>query len=244
MKKLFKILIVIVILLIGALIITPFFFKDKIVSVVKEEINNNVNAKVDFKNVGLSLIPNFPNFTFTMDDLSVVGVDKFANDTLFASQEIALTIDLSSVLSGNYKVTKILLDNSVVNLLVLKDESANWDIAKESEADNIDEIDTSDSNTEGATAFQMTLESFEIRNANIVYFDKAANMSSQINNLNLELSGGLTANNTDFNIKSTIDQLTYKMDNIAYLNKANIDFDAKLLTDLDSMKFTFKDNAL
>lgn len=244
MKKLFKILIVIVILLIGALIVTPFFFKDKIVTVVKEEINNNVNANVDFKNVGLSLIPNFPNFTFTMDDLSVVGIDKFANDTLFASQEIVLTIDLSSVFSGNYKVTKILLDNSVVNLLVLKDETANWDIAKESEGDDIDEIDTTDSNAGGSAAFQMTLESFEIRNANIVYSDKAADMSSQIKNLNLELNGGLTANNTDLNIKSTIDQLTYKMDNIAYLNKANIDFDAKLLTDLDSMKFTFRDNAL
>ncbi len=241
MKKIVKIVLVIVLIFVVGIIVTPFFFKDKIVNIVKEEINNNVNAKVDFGSVGLSLFPDFPNFTFSMNNLSVIGIDNFENDTLFATDEFSLTFDLSSVFSGDYQVTKILIDNSKINLLVLKDESANWDIAKESsDTESIDTL-TDESNT---GAFHLTLQSVEIRNANILYMDKAADMSSIIKNLNLELNGGLTANNTDLNINSTIEQLTYKMDNIAYLNKAKIDFDAKLLTDLDSMKFTFADNKL
>lgn len=241
MKKLFKVLLLVIVLLIVAIIVTPFFYKDKIANVVKEEINNNVNAVVDFKDVSLSLFPDFPNFTFSMEDLSVIGIGKFEGDTLFATENFNLTFDLSSVFSGNYKVTKILLDNSNINLLVLKDDAANWDIAKE---DTAEEAETESATSDDSAPFHLTLESFEIRNANIFYEDKAADMSSTISNLNLELNGGLTANNTNLNIKSTIDQLTYKMDNIAYLNKANIDFNAKLLTDLDSMKFTFRDNKL
>ncbi len=242
MKKFIKIILLVISLLIIAIIVTPFFYKDKIVNIVKEEINNNVNATVNFSGVGLSLFPDFPDFTFTINELSVVGIDKFVGDTLLFTDDFKLTFDLSSVLSGNYTVTKILLDNPNINLLVLKDESANWDIAKESteEATENEETDSDDS----SEAFHLTLKSFEIRDANIFYDDKAADMSSIISNLDLELSGGLTANNTDLKIKSTIEQLTYKMDNIAYLNKANINFDAKLLSDLDSMKFTFEDNNL
>lgn len=239
MKKLLKISAVFILLLVVAIVVTPFFFKDKITSLVKEEINKTVNAKVDFEDVGLSLLPNFPNFTFSLEDFSVVGIDKFAGDTLFATSKLSLTLDLSSVFSGNYQVTKILIDKSVINLLILKDESANWDIAKESESIDSTTVEGTDDN-----AFNLTLKSFEMRNANIIYSDLAADISSDIRNLNLELNGGLTANNSDLNIKSTIEKLTYKMDNISYLKNAKIDFNAKLLTDLDSMKFSFKDNDL
>jgi hypothetical protein len=34
----------------------PFFFKDKIIAKAKEEISKQINAKVDFKSIDLSLL--------------------------------------------------------------------------------------------------------------------------------------------------------------------------------------------
>ena len=44
-------LLLIIILLIAA----PFIFKDKIIAIVKEQANNNLNAKVDFGEFDLTL---------------------------------------------------------------------------------------------------------------------------------------------------------------------------------------------
>ena len=43
---------------------------------VKEEANNNLNAKVDFGEFDLGLISTFPNFEFSINDVKVDGVDQ------------------------------------------------------------------------------------------------------------------------------------------------------------------------
>ncbi len=70
------------VVLVGAVVAIPFLFKDKINARVKLEINKNLNAKVDYGDFGLSLIKSFPNFSFSLDDLSVVGIGAFEGDTL------------------------------------------------------------------------------------------------------------------------------------------------------------------
>ena len=69
-KKIFKILGIIFILLLAAIIVLPMVFKDDIIAKVKEEINNNVNAQVDFGDFDLSLISSFPDFTFSIEEIS------------------------------------------------------------------------------------------------------------------------------------------------------------------------------
>ena len=54
------------IFLIALIILLPIIFKGKIVDIVKEEANNNLNAKVDFGDFDLSLITTFPNFEFSI----------------------------------------------------------------------------------------------------------------------------------------------------------------------------------
>src|SRR3954463_11035059 len=71
-------LLVIIILL----VLLPVLFKDKIVAVVKDEANKNLNAKVDFGDFDLSLLSSFPDFRFNISKVSVAGVDSFAGDTL------------------------------------------------------------------------------------------------------------------------------------------------------------------
>src|ERR1700742_1751084 len=87
-------LLIILLLLIAA----PFIFKDKIVALVKEEANANLNAKVDFGDFDLSLISSFPDFRFKIQKVSVVGVNEFKDDTLAYIGEVKTDINLKSVL--------------------------------------------------------------------------------------------------------------------------------------------------
>src|SRR5258706_5682272 len=105
MKKVLIGFAVLILLLVVALFTLPFLFKDKINAKVKEEINIQVNAKVDYGDFSLSLIRSFPNVSFSINDVSVVGIDSFANDSLLYMKKFSFTVDLMSVLKGEkYKL--------------------------------------------------------------------------------------------------------------------------------------------
>ena len=65
------------------LISIPYFFKDKIVKMVANTINTNINAHVTFKDANLSLFKSFPLVSLTVDDLAVANKTPFVGDTLF-----------------------------------------------------------------------------------------------------------------------------------------------------------------
>src|SRR5436190_23924323 len=99
MKKLFKWIGIILLALFLVLLIIPFIFKGKIVAKVKEEANKNLVAKVDFRDFDLSLIRSFPNLSLNISNLSIIGLDPFAGDTLIYSKTTDLTVDIMSVIS-------------------------------------------------------------------------------------------------------------------------------------------------
>ena len=64
------------------LIAAPFLFKKQIVQFVKDTANEQLNAKVNFGEFDLTLISSFPDFTLSVDSLSVANVGDFEGDTL------------------------------------------------------------------------------------------------------------------------------------------------------------------
>src|SRR5688572_4516573 len=101
LKKFLKIMGITLIALIGILLLVPILFKSHITNLVKKEINKSVNAKVDFKDVRLSLFRHFPRISITLDDLTVIGMNDFANDTLIMVSSADATVNLFSVIKGN-----------------------------------------------------------------------------------------------------------------------------------------------
>jgi hypothetical protein len=238
MKKFLKCFLFLFLFILIAAIVLPFAFKGKILQIAKEQANNNINAKVNFSdNIGLSIIKSFPNFTLQIKDISVVGINEFEGDTLFASKEISATLDIMSVISGDkIKIRSILLDQARVNAIVLKDGKSNWDIAKA----------TSDSAQTQAPAseskFNISLKKFEIRNSYIKYDDKQGNMSSELVNMNYTLTG--VFNQDLFLMKNllSIDQMSVSYGGIKYFNKVAAKGNAEIDANMKDMLFTFKNN--
>ena len=72
-KKIVKITGISLISLIALAFVIPILFKKQITNLVKNQINKSLNAKVDFKEVSLSLFRHFPKISISINDLSVVG---------------------------------------------------------------------------------------------------------------------------------------------------------------------------
>ncbi len=225
-------------LIIVLLIAAPFLFKDKIVAIVKEQANNNLNAKVDFGDFDLSIFSSFPDFRFKINKVSVIGVDEFKDDTLAYITELSTDINLKSVISGGpYGVNSIVIDKARILGKVLKSGKANWDIAKPS----TDTTVTAPTDT-AATQFNVKLKEFKIKETHIVYDDQQGGMYAKLENFNYELNGDFTQDNFVMSNILDIAKTTFKMSGVAYLNEVHTKLKADVDMDMPKMKFTFKEN--
>lgn len=226
-------------LLIVLIIAAPFIFKNKIVAIVKEQANANLNAKVDFGDFDLSLISSFPDFRFKIQNVSVIGINEFKDDTLAYIGELRTDINLKSVISGDqYQINSVVIDKARILGKILKDGKANWDIAKPS----TDSTRTPVADTSAPTKFAMKLKEFKITEAHIVYDDQQGAMYAKLENFNYSLNGDFTQDNFVLNNLLDIAKTTFKMGGVAYLNEVHTHLKADLDMDMPNMKFTFKEN--
>ena len=226
-------------LIIVLLIAAPFIFKDKIIAIVKEQANNNLNAKVDFGEFDLTLFSSFPDFRFKINNVSVIGVDEFKDDTLAFITNLSTDINLKSVISGGpYGINSIVIDKARILGKVLKNGKANWDIAKPS----TDSTGAPTPESAEPTKFAMKLKEFKIKEAYIVYDDQQGDMYAKLENFNYDLNGDFTQDNFVLNNLLDIAKTTFKMSGVAYLNEVHTHLKADLDMDMPKMKFTFKEN--
>lgn len=237
MKKALITIGVFLVLLVVLLFATPFLFKDKINARVKEEINNQLNAQVDYGDFSLSLIRNFPNFSFSLSDLSIVGKGEFKGDTLTYIPNFNFTIDLMSVIKGDkYKLLALNIVEPVVNAKVNYNGKANWDIVKPSKKE------TSSAGT--TQNFALEIKKYSIENGSITYDDKQGNAYASLKGFNFEGSGDVAKDVYDFVTKTSIEQLTYKSGALSYLSDAKLKADINLTVESAANKYTFRENSI
>jgi hypothetical protein len=236
MKKTLKISGIVLVVLLVLLILLPLVFKGTIIKKVKEETNKTLNANVDFNNFGLSLFRSFPNFSLSMQGLSVVGVDEFKNDTLASIPNLYITIDLLSVFGGSeYKIKKIIADDARILLKGLKNGKVNWDIVK------VDTTKPAEAAKEPSN-FKMAFQKIELKNAHIVYDDASLGFYLMVNGVNHTSKGDMTADITTLETLTTIKQLDVDYGGIRYLSKSDAEIKLDMGMDMKNMKFTFAEN--
>ena len=236
MKKALKIFGFTFLALLLIIISLPFIFKGKIIEMVKEETNNMLNAKVDFGDFDMGLLSTFPDFNFSINNVSVVGVDKFEGIALADIKNLTLRVDIMSVISGSeINVKTINISNPTINAIVLADSTANWDIMKVSAEDTVTTV-------EEPSNFKLGLKDLTITNARVVYKDETMNLLTEIIGLNFNLSGDMTADFTALKTHTNIDTLNLKMDGVNYMKNARIEAKADIDADLKNSKYTFNEN--
>lgn len=214
----------------------PVLFKDKIKVKVEKIINESVNAKVSFGDYKLGFFRNFPNLTFSLDNVSVTGVEKFENDTLASCSSLNLVFNLSSLFKKTgYEIKSVVINEADIRTLVLRDGSANWDIMTDTTESSAD-VESSD--------MKILLEKIEFTNSSLSYIDHESIIETYLEKVNCLMKGDLTENETNLDIVINSQELTFLMDGIRYLNKAKAEAKINVKASLDSMKFYLRDNYL
>ena len=236
MKKTIKWTGIILIILILFVMLAPFLFKDKIISKIKTEANNNLNAKMDFGNFDLSLIRNFPNLSVNIEKLSIINITPFEGDTLIYAGTLGLTVDIMSIISGaEIKIKKVSVSDPVMNFLVNAKGKANWDIAKQS---------TETKGAESQSSFKATLQKYSLSNCRIVYDDKTMPFLLKLEGVNHSGTGDFTKNLFILSTKTDVKNAEMVYDGIKYISNAIAVIDADLDMDMNNMKFSFKENKI
>ena len=243
----FSVIFVIVLVLLTA----PVLFKNQLVDLAKTELNKMLLAKVDFKDLKLSFIRNFPNAYIALDGLEVTGTGDFEDELLVAFDKFSVTVDLMSVIKmDNIEVKSILLDKARLNGRILEDGQANWNIFKTAEG-TLEEAGKAEGEEETAEKegeafdpfkFRVGLNKFEIRDMTAAFRDDKNKLSGNIEALNFNLHGDMKREKVDLDLKLTIDGIDFWMNDVRFANKVNIVFVSDVAADLKNLLFTIKDN--
>lgn len=240
MKVLKKILIgfgIVLVLLVAAAIVVPIVFKDDIKKAIDAEIAKSVNADVLFEadNFSLSVFKNFPSVTASIKELGVFNRAPFEGAHLFVVNEFQVEINLKDVLFGDQlRVKGITLIQPQINVLVMKDGRANYDIAMPS----TDTVQT----TEEPSSFSFGIDHWEIVDGELVYDDKSIPFYTSLKGLNHNGSGNFTEKVFDLKTKTVADSLTVGYDGVDYISNKKADVDMVISISEDYSKYTFKEN--
>jgi AsmA-like C-terminal region/AsmA family len=232
-----------VVLLLALLVVLPLLFRDRIAQQVNAKVNESVNARVEWRDLGLTFFRNFPNLTLRLDDLTVVGIDQFKGDTLAAIGHFNVALDLASVVrnllgsSAPIVVRSIELDQPRLSLLALEDGTANWDITKKTP-------EAAQPAPEAAKPLAISLRRFEIKDAAVAYHDRQAKLEATIKGFDQSLSGDFSRDLVAIRTSANADTVSLTFAGIPYLNRVRLDLDADVQADLAKKSYTLRDTQL
>ncbi len=235
-KKIFKIIGIVLLLIIGLLIAAPFILEAKIGELIKTNVNNNVNATLDFADADLSLIKSFPNANLRLQEVTLLNKAPFEGDTLFAAKDVSLTLGVSELFKSAgeaIEIKNLSLDGAKVNIKVNEAEVANYEIGKDD--------GSPETPSEESESFTLDLQSYEITNSKVVYDDQAAKVYLVVSDIQHSGTGDLSAEKSELDT-NTEALVTFELDSTNYLNKNKIKLDALIGVDLKEDKYTFLKN--
>ncbi len=235
-KRILLTLGILIVLLLAAAVLIPILFKDKIEAAVKEEVNKNINAVVDWGEWDITILKNFPNLTVDIADVKVTNVAPFEGIDLARIGSLTATVDIKSVFGDRIDIKRIGLVRPYIHVKVLEDGRANWDIAKVDSSATDEPVDTA------ASKFNIGLREYWIEDGTVIYDDASLAYYMDLKGLDHNGSGDFTQDLFTLSTTTHADTANVVFDGVKYLKNVKADIKADLDMDMPNMKFTFKEN--
>jgi hypothetical protein len=214
--------------------IIPSLYEKDIRLDVEKQINQQVNAEVSFDHLSLRVYRHFPNLTLSLHDLLVLGKDEFKIDTLAWMKEAQFEVNLFSLLTRETEIKSIHLVDPVINVYVLKDGRANYNIAKPS--------DTTQQTT--SSPINIAIDQFSIQNGEVNYHDWQKNLFVKASGVEHQGEGDFLNEIFDYKTITVIRHFSMNYDKVQYLNRKTVGIDLIMEMNLPETKFTFKENQI
>lgn len=236
MKKAFKIIGIVLLVIVVILVAAPFLFESQIKDYVRKTANESVDAQVEFSDISLSFFRSFPQATVVIEDFSVINNEPFRGDTLAIGEEAQLEMSIKELFKGADEpkiLDNIKVNNTYLNIKVDSLGNANYDIAIEDT--------TATAKDSASTGFSFDLKHYEINNSRLKYLDEGQKLLLDVEELHHEGTGDFSLAESELDTKSNA-LVSLDYDGTNYLNRNKVSLDAVIQMDLENMRYTFLEN--
>lgn len=221
--------------LLGIVYISGGKYRDHLIFLIKDQISRQLNTEIYIhrNDIKLNLLRNFPYGTIELKNIFVrsapgCNLEEFnyvSGDTLLYAEKISLLFNLKSILSGNYTLNKIDMDNASINLLKDRKGFANYNIIKVSEREAQDSI-------------KIDLRDIDIRHADIYYSDLHNGTLIKGHVKKSEMAGVFTGDLFSLKTGLEIDEASLKVNRNEILTNENIALRSKIGRKANIYSFT------
>lgn len=237
MKKALKILVLTIIIFVTLLIAIPYMFQDQMKQMVKNYLNNNLDAEVNFEDVNLSLLRSFPKANLSIDGLTITNHKPFEAYQLAAVKSIEFDMSIKELLKkpsdGPIVVNTIEVNEALVNIKSDKFGNNNYDILKQKENQPAGKKDSK--------SFTFSIDQYAITNSALTYLDEDSSVFLSISELNHSGKGTFSADKSELDTHSQAN-ISLSVDSTNYLYNNSIKLDALIDLNLSENLYSFKKN--
>lgn len=211
------------------LTIIPFIFSSTINTKIKQWTNNNIHGELVFDDINLSFFKHFPSLTVTLYDVNLKGSAPFKDKTLLKADEIALGIDLTSLIKDQITINEFYLSSAFINVQTDSLGNANYNVYKGSSEKENKNQDTSNTS--------LGIELIKIKNSTVVYNDRSLPMKIVAKGFNYIGKGDFKQNVFDLYTQAKIDSLLFNYGGQDYIKHKKVN--ANLITKINTNSLTF-----
>ena len=224
---------VILILIVITLAIN-FLFRNEIIKYAISQVNSQVNAKIYIQTIDFSIWKSFPYVSVNLNQvhampsntyLKLNNIKTSKSDTLLISDRVSLQFNIYKILTRNYVLKRIVINDGYLNLHLDKSGNLSYDILNHSvSTDSIGSL--------------VDLQNVILLNSKIRYMDERNDVHLSAFCSNLQLKGKIKTNNINFLIHCNLLVNDFSVDNNSYLK--NRKFISKFnLQVIDQQKYIF-----
>lgn len=218
------------------LISIPFIFKGALLEKTRTTINRNLNVNVEFQELRVSLIKDFPKASLMLNQVLVTGKGEFSGDTLLAVQSMRTSFGLFDLFTpDDLTINEIIMNNADLRLRVNGNNLVNWEIFPETQDSDVAASDAEQS------SFGMQLSKIEINDARVSYHDVTLPLQVDLTGIEMDISGRMYGSETRLTAEGTSDQFNLVYDGTSYISKTRLGLKSLLDINFDEMDFRFSE---
>ncbi|MCK4920978.1 MAG: hypothetical protein KAS71_08025 [Bacteroidales bacterium] len=202
-------------------------YEDKIISIAVEQINQQLDTKINVNEVEVSLFSKFPYISVVFKDVVIWSPENFnyeafnadESEKLFEAEKIYLQFNLVHLLLKKYNIKRILAINGELNLFVDKEGRTNYNIF----------IKDKEESTDKKTRL-IQLEAMRLSNFNLRFNNMAKSIVSESHIKDIVLKGKFSESEFSLASNSNLMLKSFLHKNISYAE--NYDLSIKTIFDV------------
>jgi hypothetical protein len=175
-------------------VVINIFFKEQMIQYLLNQINKQVNAKIEVQDPDFSFWRSFPNASIEFGNVVVHPSNEWVKqhegtDTLLFSSKLIFEFNIINLLSGSYVINKIRVHDGQINLKVDETGKLNYDIFKKGQG-------------KGTT---LSLKDIVLRRCSVKYSNQKADVFISTFTSKTHIGGTIKTSIFDFQITTDAD---------------------------------------